>query len=310
MSNESNDSLLVQSLARGLAVIRTFGRDAQRQTLSEVAARSDLSRATARRFLHTLADLGYARFDGKHFSLTPRVLDLGYAYLSSTPLWEVTQPHMEAVAAKLHESCSVSVLEGPDIVYVGRVPTKRIMTITLGVGTHLPAYATSMGRVLLAGLPEAELDHFLSTARIEALTARTITDPARLKATLRDIAQRGWALVDQELELGVRSIAVPIHDGSHSVVAALFKLADAIEKRVAIAAARGEKLAQSVLAKAFRGELVPTEADLARRDGRDYESVSVLLVRMGSRDDGRASCGTHINPGERARFRPQRANGM
>jgi IclR family pca regulon transcriptional regulator len=221
MSNELRDSPQVQSLARGLAVIRTFGREAQRQTLSQVAERAGLSRATARRFLHTLAELGYANFDGRHFSLTPRVLDLGYAYLSSTPLWEVAQPHMESVAATLHESCSVSVLEDGDIVYVARVPTKRIMTVTLGVGTHLPAYATSMGRVLLAHLPQAQLQRFLAAARLEKLTDRTETDPVKLGEILAEIAAQGWAIVDQELELGVRSAAVPIRDGRGRVIAAM-----------------------------------------------------------------------------------------
>jgi IclR family transcriptional regulator, pca regulon regulatory protein len=221
VSNANGESLLVQSLARGLAVIRTFGRGAQRQTLSEVAQRAQLSRATARRFLHTLSELGYAQFDGKHFSLTPRVLDLGYAYLSSTSLWEVAQPHMERVTARLHESCSVSVLEDTDIVYVARVPTERIMTVTLGIGTHLPAFATSMGRVLLAYLSQPQLERFFSTARLERLTERTVTDPKELRTILGEVAQRGWAMVDQELELGVRSVAAPIRDGNGRVIAAM-----------------------------------------------------------------------------------------
>lgn len=221
MSNSNPDTILVQSLARGLAVIRTFGRDAQHQTLSQVASRARLSRATARRFLHTLTELGYAHFDGKHFALTPRVLDLGYAYLASTSLWEVAQPHMEKVTATLHESCSVSVLEDTDVVYVARVPTQRIMTVTLGVGIHLPAFATSMGRTLLAYLPEPQLERFFATARFEPLTERTVTDPRDLRAILKEVAQRGWALVDQELELGVRSVAAPIRDASGRVIAAM-----------------------------------------------------------------------------------------
>lgn len=233
MSNTNADSILVQSLARGLAVIRTFGRDAQRQTLSEVAARAGLSRATARRFLHTLTELGYAHFDGKHFALTPRVLDLGYAYLSSTSLWEVAQPHMEKVTALLHESCSVSVLEETDIVYVARVPTERIMTVTLGVGIHLPAFATSMGRVLLAYLPPPQLDRFFATAKLEPLTERTVTDPKELRAILKEVAQHGWAMVDQELELGVRSVAAPIRDANGRVVAAMNTSAHASRVTVA-----------------------------------------------------------------------------
>jgi IclR family pca regulon transcriptional regulator len=212
---------LVQSLARGLAVIRSFDHDHPRLTITEVAQRADLTRATARRFLLTLTELGYASFDGKYFSLTPRVLDLGYAYLSSTPLWEVAQPYMEAVAMKLHESCSVSVLEDTDIVYVARVPTKRIMTVTLGVGTRLPAFATSMGRVLLAHLTPSELDDYFARAQITRLTSRTETDRDRLRAILRETVERGWVLVDQELEDGVRSVAVPIRDARNRVIAAM-----------------------------------------------------------------------------------------
>jgi IclR family pca regulon transcriptional regulator len=221
LSSENPQSLLIQSLARGLAVIRTFDHDHQRLTISEVAQRAHLTRATARRFLLTLTDLGYASFDGKLFALTPRVLDLGYAYLSSTPLWEVAQPHMEAVVAQLHESCSISVLQDRDIVYVARVPTKRIMTVTLGIGSRLPAIATSMGRVLLAYADDAERERHLAPGNLTKFTPRTIVDPARLREVLREVAQRGWALVDQELEEGVRSVAVPIRDASRRVIAAM-----------------------------------------------------------------------------------------
>jgi IclR family pca regulon transcriptional regulator len=221
VSSDNSQSLLIQSLARGLAVIRTFDHDHQRLTISEVAQRAQLTRATARRFLLTLTDLGYASFDGKLFALTPRVLDLGYAYLSSTPLWEVAQPHMEAVVAQLHESCSISVLQDTDIVYVARVPTKRIMTVTLGLGSRLPASATSMGRVLLAYADEADRERYFSTATLTKFTSRTVTDPARVREMLRDVAQRGWAMVDQELEEGVRSVAVPIRDAANRVIAAM-----------------------------------------------------------------------------------------
>jgi len=221
LSSDDSQALLIQSLARGLAVIRTFDRDHQRLTISEVAQRTHLSRATARRFLLTLTDLGYASFDGKLFALTPRVLDLGYAYLSSTPLWEVAQPHMEAVVAQLHESCSISVLQDSDIVYVARVPTKRIMTVTLGIGSRLPAAATSMGRVLLAYASEAQRERYFESAELTRFTPRTVVDVARIRALLGEVAQRGWALVDQELEEGVRSVAVPIRDATREVIAAM-----------------------------------------------------------------------------------------
>jgi IclR family pca regulon transcriptional regulator len=211
----------VQSLERGLAVIRAFDGDHPQLTLSEVARRSGLTRAAARRFLHTLVELGYVRTDGRLFSLRPRVLELGYAYLSGLSLPEVAQPHMEQLVAQIGESCSISVLDGGDVVYVARVSTKRIMTVAISVGTRFPAYATSMGRVLLAAQPPAARAAYLRTVRLEPLTPLTITDPAQLAVTLESIAQQGFALLDQELEEGLRSIAVPVHDRDGAVVAAM-----------------------------------------------------------------------------------------
>src|SRR3954471_13489453 len=164
----------VQSLARGLAVIRAFGAGSPELTLSEVARATGLTRAAARRFLLTFADLGYVRTDGRLFALSPRVLELGYAYLSSLSLPEVAEPHLEQLVAEVHESSSVSVLDGDDVVYVARVPTSRIMRVAISVGTRFPAYATSMGRVLLAGLDDAELDAFLARAELRRLTTRTV----------------------------------------------------------------------------------------------------------------------------------------
>ena len=211
----------VQSLERGLAVIRAFDGDHRQLTLAEVARRTGLPRAAARRFLHTLVELGYVRTDGRVFALRPRVLDLGYAYLSSTSLPEVAQPHLEDLVARVHESCSVSVLDGEDIVYVARVATKRLMTVAINVGTRFPAYATSMGRVLLAARPPAERDAYLSTARLEPLTLHTVTDRGRLATVLAEVADQGFALLDQELEEGLRSIAVPVRDAAGDVVAAM-----------------------------------------------------------------------------------------
>jgi len=211
----------VQSLERGLAVIKTFSRERPSLALSEVARRTGLTRATARRCLLTLQDLGYVASDGREFSLRPRVLDLGYAYLSSLSFWEIAQPHMEALVEKVHESSSASVLDGTDIVYVVRVPTKRIMTVALAVGSRLPAYATSMGRVLLAELPPKALDEFLETAKLVSLTGRTIVDPIRLRDILAKIRANGWAMVDQELEDGLRSIAVPVRGPGGTAIAAM-----------------------------------------------------------------------------------------
>jgi IclR family transcriptional regulator, pca regulon regulatory protein len=160
-------------------------------------------------------------FDGGRFSLRPRVLELGFAYLSSLTLPEVAAPHMEALVAQINESSSVSVLDDTDIVYVARVPTRRIMSITLAVGSRLPAYATSMGRVLLAALPDAELEERLDRIDVRPLTARTVASRDELRAVIEQVRRQGWALTDQELEQGLRSVAVPIHDASGAVVAAL-----------------------------------------------------------------------------------------
>ncbi|GAA4403614.1 IclR family transcriptional regulator [Tsukamurella soli] len=211
----------VQSLARGLAVIRAFGADAPRQTLTDVAKATDLSRATARRFLLTLTELGYVATDGSAFWLTPRVLDLGYSYLSSLSLPEIAGPHLETLSARVHESSSVSILDGRDIVYVARVPVSRIMTVAITIGTRFPAHATSMGRVLLAGLPPAELDEYLDRFDPEPLTRRTVADPGELRAALDTVRADGYSLVDQELEAGLRSIAVPVRDRAGATVAAV-----------------------------------------------------------------------------------------
>jgi IclR family transcriptional regulator, pca regulon regulatory protein len=211
----------VQSLERGLAVIRSFDAAAPELTLSEVARAAGLTRAAARRFLLTLVDLGYVRTDGRLFALSPRVLELGYAYLSSLSLPEVAEPHLERLVSEVHESSSVSVLDGGDVVYVARVPTSRIMTVAINVGTRFPAYATSMGRVLLAGLPDDELDDYLARATLTRLTPRTATSATALRAEIERVRAQGWALVDQELEVGLRAVAAPIRDRTGRVVAAV-----------------------------------------------------------------------------------------
>jgi IclR family transcriptional regulator, pca regulon regulatory protein len=218
-SHRSSD--FVQSLSRGLDVIRAFGHDRQQMTLSDIARETGLTRAAARRFLLTLTTLGYARNDGRAFSLTPRVLELGYAYMSGLSLTEVAQPHVEDLVAEIHESSSVAVLDQNDIVYVVRVPTRRIMTVVISVGTRFPAYATSMGRVLLAGLAPEDLEKRLAETHFESFTRRTVTEPERLRAILDQVRVQGFAMTDQELEDGLRSAAAPIRDRSGAVVAAL-----------------------------------------------------------------------------------------
>jgi IclR family transcriptional regulator, pca regulon regulatory protein len=230
----------VQSLDRGLAVIRSFGPERERLSLSEVAKATGLTRAAARRFLLTLVKLGYVRSNGREFSLRPRVLELGYAYLSGLTLPEVAAPHMEELVARLHESSSISVLDGDHIVYVVRVPTKRIMTVAISVGTRFPAYATSMGRVLLAEASEDELERYLAEVRFESFTRRTVTDAARLRAILGDVARQGYAIVDQELEEGLRAVAAPIRGAADVGTAAINVSAHA--SRVSMAALRAEIL--------------------------------------------------------------------
>ena len=209
----------VQSLARGLAVIRAFDTDHPLMTLTEVAARTDLTRATARRFLHTLVELGYVRTDGKTFALTAKVLQLGYAYLSGLSLPQLAQPHLEELSLKLGESTSAAVLDGTDIAYIARVTTRRIMNVGITVGTRFPAHATSMGRVLLAALPQAELKAYLASAEIKPLTPRALGTPQELLAVLDTVRAQGWCLLDQELELGLMSVAAPVHDGPKVVAA-------------------------------------------------------------------------------------------
>jgi IclR family pca regulon transcriptional regulator len=211
----------VQSFARGLAVIRSFSAEAPSQSLSEVAARTGLTRAGARRILLTLEGLGYVESQGRQFRLTPKILDLGFAYLSSLPLWNLAEPVMEQLVAEVKESCSAAVLDGTELVYVLRVPTHKIMSINLGIGSRLPAYCTSMGRVLLAGLAPDELRRRLLASELTARTPRTVTDPLALEQLILQVHEQGWCLVNQELEEGLVSLAAPIRDRGGRTIAAL-----------------------------------------------------------------------------------------
>jgi IclR family pca regulon transcriptional regulator len=219
---ERDDPDFVNSLARGLKVIRAFSREAPEMTLSEVAARTELTRAAARRFLITLERLGYVCTDGRMFRLAPRILDLGFAYLSSIDVWNAAVPRMERLSAELDESCSACVIEGCEIVYVARVPTRRVMTVSLSLGARLPALVTSLGRVLLAYLPEDKArERVFAACAHRAYTPCTVTDRAKLWEIIRQVRVQGWSLVDQELEEGLRSIAVPLRGKSGRVVAAM-----------------------------------------------------------------------------------------
>ena len=211
----------VQSLERGLAVIQAFSNEKSPLTLSDVARATNLTRAAARRFLITLEHLGYVTNDGRWFSLRPSVLKLGYAYLSSFSVANVAQRHLEILSEQTHESCSASVLDGDDIVYVARASTNRIMSINLSIGARLPAYCTSMGRVALAALNEGQLEAYLATIDIQPRTNKTITTVSELREEIERVREQGWSLLDQELEQGVRSIAVPLRDGSGRFVASI-----------------------------------------------------------------------------------------
>ncbi|TQO19869.1 IclR family transcriptional regulator [Rhodoglobus vestalii] len=211
----------VQSLARGLAVLRVFDAEHAEQTLSEVARNANIPAAAARRFLRTLETLGYVRADGRQFALTPKVLELGFGYLSSLSLHDVVQPHLETLSRATGESASVAVLLDDEIVYVARVPTRHIMNVRITIGTRFPAFATSMGRVLLAALSQPERELRLASTERMPLTPTTITKLTELKAEIDRVATQGWSIVDGELEVGLLSVAVPIRGGDGVVTAAL-----------------------------------------------------------------------------------------
>ncbi|MFB7336872.1 IclR family transcriptional regulator C-terminal domain-containing protein [Streptomyces adustus] len=219
MPTEARASHFVRSFERGLAVIRSFDAERPERTLSEVARACGLPRAAVRRLLLTLVDLGYVHSDGRLFRLTPRVLELGYAYLAGLTLPQIARPHLEQLVADVRESSSLCLLDGDDIVYVARVPTRRIMAESITVGTRFPALVTSVGRAILAHAPDEDLDARLARACPPPLAARTIVDPDALRAELRRVRRQGHALVDQELEEGLRSVAVPVRGRDGAVVA-------------------------------------------------------------------------------------------
>ena len=212
---------VIGGFAKGLRVIEVFGEAKPRLTITDVSKETGLDRATARRCLLTLAELGYAAYDGKFFELTPKILRLGHAYLSATPLPRLVQPHLDRLSETVGQSTSVSVLDGTEIVYVARAAQKRVMSISLMPGSRLPAYCASMGRVLLAALPEAEARAIIESSDRQANTPFTRTEPDALMAELSNVRAQGYALIDQELEIGLRSIAVPLYNARGSVVAAL-----------------------------------------------------------------------------------------
>ncbi len=220
-ASDEQDKDFVQAFARGLQVIGAFDADHPHMSLSEVAERTGLTRATARRLLLTLVSTGYALADHKGFRLSPRILDLGYAYLSSLDIWEAAQIILTEVTRQVGESCSACVLDGDETVYVARVSASRITAVNLRVGARLPAFHTSTGRMLLAHLPILQLEALLEGRRFERYTDNTVTDPDELRQILRRTRQDGWSLVDQELEIGLMSIAAPLRDRAGRVTAAI-----------------------------------------------------------------------------------------
>ena len=281
-----DSSEFVQSLERGLSVIRAFDAEHPGSRCPRSPRRPASAAPPPAAFCTPWSTSATCGRPAGRFELRPKILELGYAYLSSLTLPEVAMPHLEELVEEVHESSSVSELDGGDVVYIARVPTKRIMTVTISVGTRFPAYATSMGRVLLAAQPEPWLDAYLSTASLHHLTGHTITTAGALRAELRKIRARGWALIDQELEEGLRSLAAPIRDSDGAVVAAvnvathagrrsldsivadllspLLATAERIERDLASARSTAAPTAQPRPRAARRPDLRGRPADLAR----------------------------------------------
>ena len=217
----SDDKEFMATLAKGLAVLGCFGKQHPTMTLSQAAAAANLSRATARRILRTLAELGYVEQQGRDFALSPNILKLGFAYLATQSWIDRAQPLLRDLSERLHESASAAILEGSEIVYVARVQTRRIMSASITVGSRLPAFHTALGRVLLGYLDEAEIWRRLKSLRIEAYTPSTITDLQALFDRVRADREQGFAIVDEELERGLRALAVPVTDRGGQAIGAI-----------------------------------------------------------------------------------------
>jgi IclR family pca regulon transcriptional regulator len=228
-----DDPDFVEAVARGLDVLKAFAPDRPQMTLAEVAGETGLARPTARRILRTLAALGYVRADAGSFALTPRVLELGMTYVQSLGLWEVARPHLERLVRATGESSSVAQLDGSDIVYVARVAVPKIITLRVSIGTRFPAAATSLGKVLLAGLSPTELDAVLAEPSRSGVQPRWQPDRTELDAVLREVRAQGWALTDEQLAPGIRSVAAPLRDDGGRVIAAMNVTVHAAETSVA-----------------------------------------------------------------------------
>ncbi len=234
MPRQETNPDFIEALARGLDVIRAFQPRQPAMSLAAVASATGLARPTVRRILLTLTDLGYVRAVGGGFELTSRVLDLGMSYVLSHNLWEVARPHMEALVARTHESSSIAQLDGSDIVYVARVAVPKIIALAVTIGTRFPALQTSLGKILLAGLPAEQVERVLAEPSRSGITARWQPDRAERDAALREVRARGWSLTDEQLALGIRSVAAPLRDGDGTVIAALNVTVHAAETPVGV----------------------------------------------------------------------------
>lgn len=265
MRNSNPD--FIEALARGLDVLRVFDRERPELSLAEVAARADLARPTARRILITLTELGYVRNTAGSFALTPRVLELGMAYVTASNIWELTRPHLAELSQQTRESCSIAQLDGSDIVYVSRAAVPKLVALSVSIGTRFPAVATSLGKVLLAALDVTELDQVLALDSRSGVVATWSPSRQEIDAELRQVRAKGWALTDQQLAPAIRSIAAPIRNGNGDVVAALNVNTHAMETTV-------ETLVQEHLPHLLRTASA-ISADWALWDARPVEQISV-----------------------------------
>jgi len=246
----AGDRDFVASLEKGLAVIQAFDATRPRLTLTDVSKLTGITRAAARRYLRTLTRLGYAEFDGRYFSLSPRILRLGYAYLSSASVPARLQPFLEKISQDTGESSSAAMFDGDEIVYIARSATRRIMSVGLGVGSRLPIYCTSLGRAILAHRPDSEIDAYLNRARLQPRTRFTATDKDQLRQTLLKVREQGYATINEELEIGLRSIAVPVWQQNGVVTiainigtqAARFRPAEMVERFLPVLKAAGQSV--------------------------------------------------------------------
>lgn len=276
MARRDDDPNFIEAIARGFDVIKAFGPQRPVMTLSEVAAATGLARPTARRILLTLEALGYARAGSGGFALTPRVLELGVSYVQSMGLWEIARPHMEQLVARTHESTSMAQLDGSDIVYVARVAVPKIIALQVTIGTRFPALPTSLGKVLLAALAPAELEAVLAEPSRSGVTPRWQPGVEERDAALREVRAKGWALTDEQLAGGIRSVAAPVRDGTGRVIAAMNVTVHAAE--TSLDTLTGTFLP---LLLATAGE---TSADYAR-----YESAPQLTAKVTARSSTAAT---------------------